>query len=113
MICTNTRRVAANTRGDYWVSSAPRALRKLGGPDANRHADVRKFARMGSVPMSRENNLYVEDLGHAITTLTTDGSRSVIKAPSTGLRRRAEKYYADGWREPDGRNRSWQLTAIR
>jgi dipeptidyl-peptidase 4 len=119
LIFTNTKPVwRLNTRGDYWVlERATGRLWQLGGKDAKPSTLMfAKFSPDGRrVGYVRENNLYVEDLASgAISSLTTDGSRTLINGTFDWVyEEELMNYYADGWRwSPDGRSVAyWQLNA--
>ncbi|MFL5461700.1 MAG: S9 family peptidase [Gemmatimonadales bacterium] len=119
LIFTNTQPVwRLNTRGDYWVLDLSNGrLRQLGGKDAKPSTLMfAKFSPDGNrVGYVRENNLYVEHLATgAITSLTTDGSRTVINGTFDWVyEEELMNYYADGWRwSPDGGSIAyWQLNA--
>jgi dipeptidyl-peptidase-4 len=119
LIFTNTQPVwRLNTRGDYWVlEPATGRLSQLGGKAAKPSTLMfAKFSPDGRrVAYVRENNLYVEDLASGtITSLTTDGSRTLINGTFDWVyEEELMNYYADGWRwSPDGRSIAyWQLNA--
>jgi len=117
LIFTNSARVwRANTRGDFWVLDvAAKSLRKLGGTSAMPQTlQFAKFSPDGKrVAYVREHNLYVESLTDgAITTLTGDGSRTVINGTFDWVYEE-ELYLRDGFRwSPDGTSIAyWQLDA--
>jgi dipeptidyl-peptidase-4 len=119
LIFTNTKPVwRLNTRGDYWVlERATGRLWQMGGKDAKPSTLMfAKFSPDGRrVGYVRENNLYAEDLANgAISSLTTDGSRTLINGTFDWVyEEELMNYYADGWRwSPDGRSVAyWQLNA--
>ena len=117
LLFTNTARVwRVNSRGDYWVVDLDSgALRRLGGPAAK--PQTLMFAKFSPtadrVAYVRENNLYVERVSDgAITSLTKDGSRTVINGTFDWVYEE-EFGIRDGFRwSPDGRSIAyWQLDA--
>jgi putative heme-binding domain-containing protein len=86
LLFTNSQRVwRRNTRGDYWVLDVmTRKLRKLGGDAAPSSLMFATLSPDGTrVAFVRENNLYVQNLDDLkITSLTTDGSKTLINGTS-------------------------------
>jgi len=86
LIFTNSQKVwRRNTRGDYWVLDiATRKLQQLGGEAPSSSMMFAKFTPDGSrVGFVRDNNIYVQRLSDlAITTVTTDGSDTLINGTS-------------------------------
>jgi len=117
LVFTNTQRVwRTNTRGDYWLlDRTTGTLHQLGGSAAK--PSTLMFAKLspdgGRVAYVRENNLYVENLASgAITSLTTDGSRTIINGTFDWVYEE-EFSLRDGFRwSPDGQRIAyWQLDA--
>lgn len=116
LLYTNSQRVwRDNTRGDYWVLDRDSGeLLQLGGDSPESTMMFAKLSpddtRVGYV---RENNIYVQDLAtHAVTQLTTDGSRTIINGTFDWVYEE-EFGIQDGFRwSPDGeRIAYWQLDA--
>ncbi|HVQ47908.1 MAG TPA: S9 family peptidase [Gemmatimonadales bacterium] len=117
LIFTNSQKVwRQNTRGDFWsLDLSNWRLRKLGGAQAKPSTLMfAKFSPDGHrIAYVRENNLYVEDLGHGrITQLTHDGSRTIINGTFDWVYEE-ELNLRDGFRwSPDGAHIAyWQLDA--
>jgi dipeptidyl-peptidase 4 len=116
LIFTNSSRVwRDNTRGDFWVLDLTSwALARLGGDAPPSTLMFAKFDPTGDrVAYVRSNNLYVESLSdHAVTRLTTDGSRTIING-TTDWVYEEELGLRDAFRwSPDGtRIAYWQLDA--
>ena len=114
LIYTNSQRVwRHNTRGDYWLLDvASRELKKLGDDAEPATMMFAKFSPDGTrVAYVRANNLHVQDLDTmAITTLTTDGSASLINGTSDWANEE-ELGIRDGYRwSPDGHSIAfWQF----
>ncbi len=117
LVFTNSQKVwRENTRGDFYLLDRTTGkLEKLGGPQAKPSTLMfAKFSPEGKrVAYVRENNLYVEDLAtHAITQLTSDGSRTTINGTFDWVYEE-ELSLRDGFRwSPDGQRIAyWQLDA--
>ncbi|MEP6849977.1 MAG: DPP IV N-terminal domain-containing protein [Acidobacteriota bacterium] len=116
LIYTNSKKVwRLNTRGDYWVLDA--ATGKLTKIDGNAEPSTLMFAKFSPdgkrVGYVRENNIYVQDLATGkITTLTTNGSHTLINGTSDWVNEE-ELNLRDCWRwSPDSREIAyWQFDA--
>ena len=86
LLFTNTKKVwRKNTRGDYWLLDlASKKLVKLGGDAAPSTLMFAKFSPDGTrVAYVRQNNLHIQNLADLkITSLTTDGSSTLINGTS-------------------------------
>ncbi len=107
LIFTNTKRVwRINTRGDYWVLDLQTwRLQKLGGDAEPSTLMFAKFCpKERRVAYVCERNLYVQDLETlAITSLTDDGSETIINGTSDWVYEE-EFRLRDGFRwSPNGR----------
>ncbi len=114
LIYTNSAQVwRLNTRGDYWLLDRPSGtLHKLGGDSLPSSLMFAKFSPDGSrVAYVRANNIYVEDVaGGQITTLTQDGSTTIING-TTDWVYEEEFFLRDAFRwSPDGKRIAyWQF----
>ena len=107
LIYTNSKQVwRQNTRGDYWVlePGKPGSLQRLGGDAEPATLMFAKFSPDGArVAYVRANNIHVQELsGMKITSLTADGSETIINGTSDWVNEE-ELHLRDAFRwSPDG-----------